>query len=91
MSTENVEIKMTWKTAASIMEIAIMNGTDEGKRLAVIEMRRMAAAADYAIHLEKVCKELTNDIRRLNEQIESGVNMRNVDLMDFLKEPSERP
>jgi hypothetical protein len=41
-----VSIESNWATAAGVIEIALMHGTGEGRRMAREELRRMAALAD---------------------------------------------
>jgi hypothetical protein len=51
-----IDLTPTWKAVLPIMIAALVDGTDEGKRLAKIELNRMADLADayVAEHKENI-------------------------------------
>lgn len=52
MTTETIQIEMTWRDAAQIIGAALANGTPQGQAMAREELARMAEAADRARELE---------------------------------------
>ena len=54
----DLKIDLTWKFAASVIRLALENGTGEGKRLAVEELHRMAELADRAVSAEAALAEV---------------------------------
>lgn len=45
-------LEMKWAGVAQVIAIALETGTPKGKAMALQELQRMAAAADYAVELQ---------------------------------------
>ncbi|HDZ73513.1 MAG TPA: hypothetical protein ENH55_12240 [Aurantimonas coralicida] len=48
MTTESISLGLTWQGVLPMLLAALVDGTDEGKRIAREELARMAKAADMA-------------------------------------------
>ena len=59
MTTEaaTIDVTPTWQAVLPILFAALEDGTDEGKKIAREELRRMAQAADRYNELSKAAKE----------------------------------
>ena len=45
--TRTVKLEPTWRGVLPALVAALEHGTDDGRRLAKLELQRMATAADY--------------------------------------------
>lgn len=55
--------KMTWAQAASIIALGLTNGTEEGKRLAMIELTKLGKIGDLA-------NDMTMMLQGINDRLD---------------------
>lgn len=58
MTTESINIGMTWEGVADILATVLIDGTPQGQSEAKAELKRMAQAADRAVMLDKALRDL---------------------------------
>lgn len=62
--SDTISYKMTWKGVLPIFLLALENGTEEGKKIAIEELHKMAEVADVAAELNKALESIKDIVVR---------------------------
>ncbi len=70
-----INLTMSWRQAARVIEAALTNGTTLGREEAREQLTKMAMAADLAVDQEKLVRELRTAVQTLDLQKRLAVEL----------------